>query len=74
MKPKPGWTYTMEKRTLDEPIDNNGEQVTEVVSKITWTGGTIGTTEFEEFDVSVGRMPEEGDVPAVPVDPDLLQR
>jgi uncharacterized protein YcnI len=61
VKPKTGWTYTMEKRTLDEPIDNNGEQITEVVSKITWTGGTIGTTEFEEFDVSVGRMPEEGE-------------
>jgi uncharacterized protein YcnI len=61
VKPKTGWTYTMEKRTLDEPIDNHGEMVTEVVSKITWTGGTIGTTEFEEFDVSVGRMPEDGD-------------
>ncbi len=61
VKPKTGWTYTMEKRTLDEPIENNGEQITEVVSKITWTGGTIGTTEFEEFDVSVGRMPEEGE-------------
>jgi uncharacterized protein YcnI len=61
VKPKTGWTYTMEKRTLDEPIDNHGEMVTEVVSKITWTGGPIGTTEFEEFDVSVGRMPEEGD-------------
>ena len=61
VKPKTGWTYTMEKRTLDEPIDNNGEQITEVVSKITWTGGTIGTTEFEEFDLSVGRMPEEGE-------------
>ena len=61
VKPKTGWTYTMERRTLDEPLDNHGEMVTEVVSKITWTGGTIGTTEFEEFDVSVGRMPEDGD-------------
>ena len=61
VKPKQGWTYTMETRTLDTPIDNNGEQVTEVVSTITWTGGPIGTTEFEEFDVSVGRMPEEED-------------
>ena len=61
VKPKTGWTYTMEKRTLDTPIDNNGEQITEVVSKVTWTGGTINPDEFEEFDVSVGRMPEEGD-------------
>ena len=61
VKPKQGWTYTMETRTLDKPIDNNGEQITEVVSKITWTGGPINTSEFEEFDVSVGRMPEQGD-------------
>lgn len=61
IKPLQGWTATTEMRTLDEPIDNHGEQVTEVVSKITWTGGVINPGEFQEFDVSLGRMPEEGD-------------
>jgi uncharacterized protein YcnI len=60
-KPLQGWTVTTEMRTLDEPIDAFGEQVTEVVSKITWTGGVINPGEFQEFDVSIGRMPEDVD-------------
>ena len=61
VKPTPGWQYEIEMRTLDEPLDNHGEEVTEVVSKITWSGGEIGTTEFQEFSVSAGRMPEDVD-------------
>jgi len=55
VKPHPGWTYE------NKPIDNHGEQVSEVVGKITWTaqaGHAIGATEFEEFQISGGRMPE----------------
>jgi uncharacterized protein YcnI len=66
IKPLPGWTATTEMRTLDEPVDAFGEQVTEVVSKITWTGGVINPGEFQEFDVSLGRMPEDGDTLAFP--------
>jgi uncharacterized protein YcnI len=61
VKPTPGWEYTVERRTLDEPIDNHGTEITEVVSKITWTGGTINPGEFQEFAVSVGPLPEDAD-------------
>lgn len=61
VKPKAGWTYTLEHRTLDEPIDNHGTEVTEVVSSITWSGGEIGATEYDEFEVSLGRLPEDVD-------------
>lgn len=61
VQPKPGWEYEMVRTTLDEPIDNHGEEITEVVTKVIWTGGVIGTTEFEEFNVSVGRLPEDAD-------------
>ena len=61
VKPKTGWTYTVERRTLDTPIDNHGEQITEVVSKVTWTGGVINPGEFDEFEVSVGPLPEDAD-------------
>ena len=66
VRPKPGWTYTVEKRTLDTPIDNFGEEVTEVVGKITWTGAVINPGEFEEFEVSVGPLPEDADSIAFP--------
>src|SRR5690606_4030022 len=39
VKPKQGWTVEVTPRTLDTPLDNHGEQVTEVASEISWTGG-----------------------------------
>ena len=59
VRPQPGWTYSVEKRTLDTPIDNHGTQLSEVVSKVTWTGGVIKPGEFNEFEVSVGRLPTD---------------
>jgi uncharacterized protein YcnI len=45
VKPTPGWTNTVAK---------DGESVT----AITWDGGKIKPGEFQEFDVSVGPVPE----------------
>jgi uncharacterized protein YcnI len=61
VQPKPGWRYEIERTELDEPIEQHGEEITEVVSKITWTGGEIGPTEFDEFGVSVGPLPSDVD-------------
>jgi uncharacterized protein YcnI len=62
VKPKQGWSYEVEKTKLDKPITTkSGDQVTEVVSKITWTGGVIKPGEFEEFDVSAGPLPDDAD-------------
>jgi periplasmic copper chaperone A len=62
VKPKTGWTYEKQMRTLDEPIvTDDGEEITEVVGEITWSGGLIRPGEFEEFDVSVGPLPEDED-------------
>lgn len=48
VRPMPGWTYAVER---------SGE----AVSRITWTGGVIRPGEFEEFEVSGGPLPEDGD-------------
>lgn len=53
----PGWERTVEMRTLDEPLEVFGEQITEVVGTVTWEGGEIEPNEFEEFGFSA-RMPE----------------
>lgn len=59
VKPTAGWTYELTKTPLATPITNSeGEQTTETVSKISWTGGLIQPGEFQEFDVSVGPLPE----------------
>lgn len=59
VRPQPGWSHSVEKRTLDTPIDNHGTQLSAVVSKVTWTGGVIKPGEFNEFEVSVGRLPSD---------------
>ncbi|MGH3782099.1 MAG: YcnI family protein [Pseudonocardiaceae bacterium] len=57
----PGWTSTVQKTTLVKPITTGDGQVTEAVSKITWTGGRIPPGSFEEFDVSMGPLPTDTD-------------
>jgi uncharacterized protein YcnI len=54
----PGWTRTVEMRELVEPAEVFGEEVTEVVGTVTWSGGEIRPGEFMEFGFSA-RMPEE---------------
>ncbi len=57
----PGWTSTVQKTTLSTPITASDGQVSEVVSKITWTGGKISPGTFEDFDVSLGPLPTDTD-------------
>ena len=62
VKPTPGWTYVAEKTPLATPmVSESGQQTTETVSKITWSGGIINPGEFEEFEVSFGPLPEDTD-------------
>jgi periplasmic copper chaperone A len=56
-QPKPGWKRTIEMRTLDEPLEVFGDNITEVVGRVTWSGGKIGPGEFDEFGFSA-RVPE----------------
>jgi uncharacterized protein YcnI len=60
VKPQPGWDYTLTKGAPAVPLEAHGQPVTEVVQRITWTatGEGIGPTEFGEFEVSAGRLPE----------------
>ncbi|MDD9377435.1 YcnI family protein [Streptomyces sp. ZAF1911] len=57
----PGWTSNVEKTKLDKPLTVHGKQVNEVVTKVTWTGGKIEPGKFQQFPVSVGKLPENAD-------------
>jgi uncharacterized protein YcnI len=59
VQPTPGWTAEVERRTLDEPVTSHGTEISEVVSKVTWTGGTINPGEFQEFNISAGQLPDD---------------
>jgi uncharacterized protein YcnI len=61
VRPVPGWTAVAEKAKLAKPLEAHGTQITEAVSKITWTASgsaAVKPGEFQTFDVSMGPLPE----------------
>ena len=61
VRPVPGWTAVTEKSKLATPLEAEGSQITETVSKITWTASgdaAIKPGQFQMFDVSMGRLPK----------------
>lgn len=66
VKPHPGWSFTVKDHKLSTPITSDDGQVTEAVQKIVWTATSAASQikpgEFDEFDVSVGPLPDSGTV------------
>ncbi|MGW7100236.1 YcnI family copper-binding membrane protein [Streptomyces sp. NPDC054838] len=57
----PGWTVSVEKSKLDKPLTVHGKQVNEAVTKVTWSGGKIEPGKFQQFPVSIGKLPDNAD-------------
>jgi periplasmic copper chaperone A len=67
--PMPGWAATLTKTPLNPPIKTDDGTVTEAVRTITWTaqpGVRLGPTEFADFEVSLGRLPDDTDALVMP--------
>jgi uncharacterized protein YcnI len=47
-----GWRRHVSMRNLDEPLESFGQELSEVVGAVTWTGGEIEPGEFAEFPFS----------------------
>lgn len=61
-EPVPGWTAVITRTKLAKPITtDDGDKVTEAVTKITWSGGSIKPGEFQQFPVSFGPLPDDTD-------------
>jgi uncharacterized protein YcnI len=62
-QPVPGWKVEVTKSKLAKPLEVHGKQITEAVSKVTWTadGSKIAPGHFQQFPVSLGRLPEDTD-------------
>lgn len=58
-----GWTVKVTKSKLDKPLKMHGEQISEAVTKVTWTadGKGIAPGFFQKFPLSVGTLPEDTD-------------
>ncbi|MGI5397877.1 YcnI family protein [Streptomyces sp. CA-135486] len=59
----PGWKVVVTKAKLAKPLEVHGKQITEAVSKVTWTadGSKIEPGHFQQFPLSLGRLPEDTD-------------
>jgi uncharacterized protein YcnI len=62
LRPMPGWSVTLQKKELATPIEG-AENVTEAISKVTWTATTGGLSpgQFDLFEVNVGPLPTDSD-------------
>lgn len=62
-QPVPGWKAWVTETKLPKPLTLYGKQLTEAASKITWTadGGKLAPGEFQQFPVSLGRLPDDAD-------------
>jgi uncharacterized protein YcnI len=61
VEPVPGWTITPQRSTLATPIKAEGGEITEAVTKITFSGGRIEPGQFQRFPISVGPLPTDTD-------------
>jgi uncharacterized protein len=59
VQPKPGWTVATVKTTLVKPVKTPDGEVTQAVTKVTWTATATGLKpgEFDLFTVSAGPLP-----------------
>ncbi|MGK5544936.1 YcnI family copper-binding membrane protein [Streptomyces sp. URMC 127] len=60
-QPVPGWEVKVEKAKLEKPLQMHGKTIDEAVSKITWSGGKIEPGQFQQFPLSVGKLPDDAD-------------
>ncbi|MEV8436348.1 YcnI family protein [Actinosynnema sp. NPDC051121] len=68
-RPTPGWKVEAVKEKLPTPVKSHGRDVTEAVRTVTWTaepGTRIEPGQFNEFDLSVGPLPDNTDQLVLP--------
>ncbi|WP_327103652.1 YcnI family protein [Nonomuraea glycinis] len=57
VKPVPGWDVKVTEGKLPKPVTTEYGELTEAVTKVVWSGGEIGKGQFQEFEVSMGKLP-----------------
>jgi uncharacterized protein YcnI len=63
----PGWKVTTKEGTLPEPIESEGETITEGVTEVTWSGGSLSPHQFTDFGLSLQLPDTAGETVYFPV-------
>jgi uncharacterized protein YcnI len=56
-EPVAGWKVALQKTKLAKPVKSDTGDITDAVSRVTWSGGSIGAGEFQQFVLRVGPLP-----------------
>jgi uncharacterized protein YcnI len=59
VQPVPGWTAKIDNVTLSTPIQTDDGAISQVVSEITWSGGSIAPGQYGAFTVLMGQLPSD---------------
>lgn len=62
VQPARGWTAKINPRPLDPPVRSGDRTISQVVGSIVLEGGKVGPGQFEQFLVTLGPLPEQGDL------------
>ncbi|MFC4948616.1 DUF1775 domain-containing protein [Pseudonocardia sp. GCM10023141] len=54
------WNAAITMRPLDPPVTVNGKEIDEAVDSIVWTGSEVASRQFEQFLVTAGPLPADG--------------
>jgi len=65
--PKAGWDLDVESGSLPEPIDAGDRQITEGVTNVTWSGGSLEDAHTDVFQIRATIYGDEGDAVFFPV-------
>jgi hypothetical protein len=57
----PGWKAEVTESKLPTQVQSKYGEIAKAVTKITWSGGKIEPHQFQEFEVSLGGLPEDTD-------------
>ncbi|CCQ45103.1 putative uncharacterized protein [Pseudarthrobacter siccitolerans] len=71
VKPVPGWNAEIVRGALPQPVTIDGATITEAPLSVTWTANNaesqLSTDQYQEFSLSVGRLPKSGTTVTLPV-------
>ena len=57
----PGWDVATKSGTLATPVESEGETITEGVTEVSWSGGSLDPHQFTDFGISLRLPDEEGE-------------
>ncbi len=65
--PKPGWDLEIERGELPAPIAADDQQITEGVTKVTWSGGSLAEGQTDVFQIRASVFGDDGERVFFPV-------